>query len=144
LPPRLRRVHTAPPAPLSRAAASGAKRKNKGKAARLCDHCGDEQDRDLNAAIKSMRTMNLDELTMNLDELQAYIDEVCRADDRLRAARQWEAERRSKETPTVRKSAPDVIRRDVAPAENRDQNALQCTQPVTSPAPSTDEEHWAG
>ena len=45
----------------------------------------------------------------------------------------------------VRKSAPGVLYRDVAPAENRaDENALQCTQPVTSPVPSTDEEYYAG
>jgi hypothetical protein len=82
---------------------------------------------------------------MNLDELQAHIDEVCREDDRLRAERQWQAGRRLKDAPLVRKSAPGVIYRDVAPAENRaDESALQCTQPVTSPAPSTDEERVAG
>src|SRR5215469_5993869 len=72
--------------------------------------------------------------TMNLDELQAYIDEVCREDDRLRAERQWQAERRLKDASLVRKSAPDVA----------DENALQCTQPVMSAAPSTDEERWVG
>jgi len=89
--------------------------------------------------------MNLDEPTMNLDELQARIDEACREDDRLRAERQWQAERRRKEPPMVRKSAPGVLYRDVAPAENHaGENALQCTQPVTSPAPSIDEEYQAG
>src|SRR6516164_9395408 len=79
----------------------------------------------------------------NVDGIRAYIDEVCREDDRLRAERAWEATRRLKESSMVRKSAPGVIYRDVAPAENRaDENVLQCTQPVTSPALSTDE--WAG
>jgi hypothetical protein len=36
LPPRLRQVHTASPAPVPRAAASGARRKNRRTAARLC------------------------------------------------------------------------------------------------------------
>ena len=79
----------------------------------------------------------------NVDGIRAYIDEVCREDDRLRAERAWEATRRLKESSMVRKSAPGVIYRDVAPAENRaDENALRCTQPVTSPAVSTNE--WAG
>jgi hypothetical protein len=64
---------------------------------------------------------------------------------RLLAAPEWLAERRLKESPIVRKSAPGVLYRDVAPAENRaGENALQCTQPVTSPAPSIDEEYQAG
>jgi hypothetical protein len=89
--------------------------------------------------------MRYGDTTMNLDELQARIDEVCREDDRLRAERQWQAERRLKDTPLVRKSAPGVIYRDAAPAENRaDENALRCTQPVTSPELSTDEERVAG
>ena len=74
----------------------------------------------------------------NVDDIRAHIE-----DDRLRAERAWEAKRRPKESSMVRKSAPGVIYRDVAPAENRaDENALRCTQPVTSPASSTDE--WAG
>jgi len=83
---------------------------------------------------------------MNLDELQAHIDQVCREHDKFMAElAEWQAERRLKETPMVRKSAPGVIYRDVAPAENRaDENALQCTQPVTLSASSTDEERWAG
>jgi hypothetical protein len=89
--------------------------------------------------------MSFDEPTMNLDELQAHIDQVCREDDRLRAERTWEAKRRPKEPSMVRKSAPSVLYRDVAPAENHaDENALRCTQPVTSPASSTDEEYYAG
>jgi len=79
----------------------------------------------------------------NVDDIRARIDEVCREDDRLRAGRAWEAKRRPKEPSMVRKSAPGVIYRDVAPAENRaDENALRCTQPVTTPEVSTDE--WAG
>ena len=71
----------------------------------------------------------------NVDDIRAHIDEV--------TERAWEAKRRPKEPSMVRKSAPGVIYRDVAPAENRaDENALRCTQPVTSPASSTDE--WAG
>ena len=50
-----RRVHTAPTAPLPRAAVSGARMKNRRTAARLCDDCGDERDRDLSAVVKSMR-----------------------------------------------------------------------------------------
>jgi len=74
----------------------------------------------------------------NVDDIRAHIE-----DDRLRAGRAWEAKRRLKDAPLVQKSAPGVIYRDVAPAENRaDENALRCTQPVTSPASSTDE--WAG
>ena len=74
----------------------------------------------------------------NVDDIRAHIE-----DDRLRAERAWEAKRRPKESSMVRKSAPGVIYRDVAPAENRaDENALRCTQPVTSPELSTDE--WAG
>ena len=74
----------------------------------------------------------------NVDDIRAHIE-----DDRLRAERAWEAKRRPKESSMVRKSAPGVIYRDVAPAENRaDENALRCTQPVTSPAVSTNE--WAG
>jgi len=71
----------------------------------------------------------------NVDDIRAHIDEV--------TERAWEAKRRPKEPSMVRKSAPGVIYRDVAPAENRaDENALRCTQPVTSPAVSTNE--WAG
>jgi hypothetical protein len=71
----------------------------------------------------------------NVDDIRAHIDEV--------TERAWEAKRRPKEPSMVRKSAPGVIYRDVAPAENRaDENALRCTQPVTSPELSTDE--WAG
>src|SRR5215469_1187232 len=89
--------------------------------------------------------MRYGDTTMNLDELQAHIEQVCREDDRLRAERQWQAKRCLKDASLVRKSAPGVIYRDVAPAENRaDESALQCTQPVTSPAPSTDEERWVG
>jgi hypothetical protein len=76
---------------------------------------------------------------MNLDELQAYVDQACREHDKFMAECEWQAQHRRKETPLVRKAAPGVIYRDVAPAENRaDQSALQCTQPITSPVPSTD------
>jgi hypothetical protein len=89
--------------------------------------------------------MNFDEPTINLDELQAHVDQACREHDKYMAECEWQARRRRKETPMVRKAAPGVVRRDVAPAENRaDENALQCTQPVTSPAPVIDAEYQAG
>ena len=81
----------------------------------------------------------------NVDDIRAHVERVCKEHDKFMAECEWQAKRRRKETPMVRKSAPGVLYRDVAPAENRaDENALQCTPPVTSPAPSTNEEYYAG
>ena len=81
----------------------------------------------------------------NVDDIRAHVEQVCREHDKFMAECEWQAERRPKDAPLVRKSAPGVIYRDIAPAENRaDQSALQCTQPVTSPAPSIDAEYQAG